>query len=209
MATKVINRGRRIRDMIVIAGSAGGIESLKKLLRGLPATLPATLAVVIHRSPVAASHLADVLQKASTLRVIEPAPLDPLEHGSVYLAPRDLHMQVVDGSFALSRGPKEHHTRPAADPLFTSAAASCGPRVVGVVLSGAGYDGVTGCVAIKERGGIVLVQDPGEATMPWMPRSAIAEDHVDGVMTITELAPALVALAAGRQIEPPPRPVAA
>jgi two-component system chemotaxis response regulator CheB len=86
------------------------------------------------------------------------------------------------------------------DPLFESAAATYGPRVGGVVLTGGGHDGVSGLFAIKAAAGLCLTQDPGDAIHPWMPLSAIRFDHVDGVLPLDRIAASLVALAIGDEV---------
>src|ERR671923_976034 len=129
--------------------------------------------------------------------VIEPADGLRLEHGIVYVAPRDQHLVFEDGVVRLDRGPKQHRTRPAIDPLFLSASAAYGPRVVGVLLSGMGGDGVTGFLAIKAAGGITLVQTPSDAQFPVMPMRALREDDVDGALSVEDLPPVLTALAVG------------
>jgi two-component system, chemotaxis family, protein-glutamate methylesterase/glutaminase len=96
-------------------------------------------------------------------------------------------MTVEDGHLRTLRGPREHFTRPAADPLFRSAAAAYGPRVVGVVLSGGGSDGMSGLIAIKKAGGVSLAQSPTDAQTPSMPKQAIAGDDVDAVLAIEAL----------------------
>jgi two-component system chemotaxis response regulator CheB len=106
-------------------------------------------------------------------------------------------MTVHHGVVQLRRTPKQHFTRPAADPLFRSAAHTYGRRVVGVVLSGSGSDGAAGCIAIKEAGGLSLVQSEDEASHTGMPRSSILQDGVDAVLPVHALAGLLVALAAG------------
>jgi two-component system chemotaxis response regulator CheB len=99
------------------------------------------------------------------------------------------------------RGPKEHSTRPAIDPLFRSAADSFRNRVVGVLLSGCGDDGVAGLVAIKDNEGICLVQDPEEADMPYMPINAIRYDHVDRTLPAKAIASIVSTLAKGGMVE--------
>jgi len=87
------------------------------------------------------------------------------------------------------------------DPLFRSAAARYGERVVGVLLSGMGADGVSGLIAIKKAGGMSLVPSPAEARFHNMPVAAICEDHVDAVLTVEELAPVLAQLARGDAVD--------
>ncbi len=118
--------------------------------------------------------------------------------GHVYLAPRDVHMTTVDEQWRLLQDPKVHRMRPAVDPLMISAAAARGPRVVGIVLSGGGSDGVDGLIAIKSKGGLSIVQRPDEARQPSMPLTAIREDDVDAALRADQIAEMLPLLAAGR-----------
>jgi len=192
---------RAHRDLVVIGASAGGVQAIRRLLNGLPAGLPASVAIVLHRHPFAASMLTDVLGRHSMLPVSEPRHGEALRSGRVYVAPRDHHMVVDDGRLLLSRGAKEHYTRPAVDPLFRSAAQSHGPRVIGVVLSGFGDDGVSGLIAIKAAGGLSVVQQPFEAVHDSMPQSAIKRDHVDAILTMDELAARLPGLVQGESFE--------
>jgi len=109
-----------------------------------------------------------------------------------------------DGVVRLGRGPKEHRTRPAIDPLFRSAAKVYGERVVGILLSGFGDDGVSGLIEIKKAGGLSMVQDPKEALHGSMPCTAIREDDVDAVLKLRELAAAIVDLANGEMVDVKP-----
>ncbi|RZI74476.1 MAG: chemotaxis protein CheB, partial [Pseudomonas sp.] len=104
-----------------------------------------------------------------------------IKAGRVYVAPPDLHMILEKGRVRLHHGPKENFTRPAVDPLFRSAAIEFGTRVVGIILTGRLDDGSAGLIAIKDRGGIAIVQDPAEAYADSMPRSAAACVIVDHV----------------------------
>jgi two-component system chemotaxis response regulator CheB len=133
----------------------------------------------------------------TTQTVSEPEDGEELERSRVYVAPRDRHLLMDGHRFHLDDGPKRHFARPAIDPLFESAASAHGPRVVGVILTGKGSDGVSGLRAIKAAGGISIVQDPSEASSPGMPESAICLDHVDMVLPIAEIARAMATLALG------------
>jgi len=197
----MLNIDRVRRDVIVIGASAGGVEALMRLFSELPVDLAAAIGVVLHRSPVHETRLAMVLGRRAALPVYEAGDGDPLKPGAIWLAPRDQHLLVEDGRLRLSRGPREHHTRPAIDPLFVSAAQSYGSRVVGVVLSGTGDDGVRGLIAIKAHGGLSLVQDPAEALHAGMPRNALAGDQVNAILSLDDLASTLGALALGEAVD--------
>jgi two-component system, chemotaxis family, protein-glutamate methylesterase/glutaminase len=112
------------------------------------------------------------------LKVFEPADGDPLQRGTVYVAPADCHMKFERDRIALDGGAKEHHMRPAVDSLFASAALTYGRRVVAVVLTGGGHDGMQGLLDVTAAGGLSLVQKPSEAEHASMPEYAIAHDHV-------------------------------
>jgi two-component system chemotaxis response regulator CheB len=200
-----MNVSRVPRDVVAIGASAGGIEGLRVLLAALPQDFPAAIAAVIHRSPLHVSHLAQTLSQRSHLPVLDASDGDPVQIGRVYLAPPDLHLRVEDSCFRLLRTPKIHFTRPAVDPLFESAAAAYGSRVVGVLLSGGGDDGVSGLTAIKAAGGLSIVQHPDEAPHPWMPANAIAFDHVDAVLPLEEIAAVLSSLARGCAVDLAPQ----
>ena len=188
------------RHVITIGASAGGVEALIELFERLPGSLPAALAVVLHMSPLFDSRLATVLARHTSLRVVPAVDGMPFQRGTAYVAMPDMHLRLAPGKVLLDRGPKAHHTRPAVDPLFISASRAYGEAVVGVLLSGNGMDGVSGLVAIKQRGGVSLVQDPSEAGYPGMPSKAIREDHVDAALPIAKLAEALQRLAEGESV---------
>jgi two-component system, chemotaxis family, protein-glutamate methylesterase/glutaminase len=185
------------RDVIGIGASAGGVEALQVFLSHIPGDFPARFALTIHRSPTAPSVLPMVLSRCGGLTVVEPHDGETFARGRVYLAPRDHHMTVRDGLLRIDRSPKQHHTRPAIDPLFSSLAEEYGERVIGVLLTGNLNDGVTGLVRIKEAGGVSVVQDPAEARFPGMPGSALMYDHVDVVVRLDAIFGVLSAFVRG------------
>lgn len=189
------------RDIIVIGASAGGVPTLSELFAALPARLPATIGVVLHRS-TSPGELAHVLGRRSTLPVIEPKRGSPLRQGVIYLAPPDHHLLFNHNGVDVQRGPKEHSTRPAIDPLFRSASANYGKRVVGMLLTGCGEDGVSGLIAISQASGITLAQDPDDAYMPYMPINALRFDDVAGVFPLRDMASVVKALVMGKVVSP-------
>ena len=192
------------RKLVLIGASAGGIGALQSLLGALPVEFPAIIGVTLHRSPRQESRLAQVLQRCTRLPIVEPSGPVRVEPGVVYLAPRDQHLLVRGEHVEPIRGPKENFTRPAVDPLFRSGAASHGDRVIGVVLSGWGADGVAGLIAIKRASGVAMVQHPDEAPARGMPVNALVRDHVDWVLPVSEMPPVLIRLAHGQSVDRDP-----
>lgn len=164
--------------LIVIGASEGGVSALQALAAAFPPDLPAAVLVVLH---VGAhnSTLAAILSHAGPLLALNPKNGEEITPGRIYVAPPDHHMIVGDGLIRLTKGPRENFARPSIDPLFRSAAEAYGPSVIGVILTGGLNDGTAGLYEIKRRGGIVIVQDPNEATNPSMPLSALRHVAVD------------------------------
>ncbi len=181
-------------NIVVVGASAGGVEALRRLINPLPPDLPAALFIVLHRPADSPSLLVNVLQSASALPVTHADDGEAIGLGRIYVAAPDRHLLIEGQRIRLTRGPKENRFRPAIDPLFRSAAYSHGPRVVGVVLTGNLDDGTAGLWAIKDRGGIAIVQDPEEATYPSMPQSALANVEIDYCLRLDEIAPTLAKL---------------
>lgn len=194
-----INNERIKRDIIVIGASAGGVPALQQIFADFPADMPAVIGVVLHQGSQP-SRLAQVLGRRSALPVVEPNHAMALKPGRIYLSPADHHLLFQPGSVVLQRGPREHSTRPAVDPLFRSAAEAYGRRVVGVLLTGCGEDGVSGLIAVTEAGGLTLAQDPEEAYMPYMPLNAIRFDDVGGLVSLDNAASVLTSLAHGDEV---------
>jgi two-component system chemotaxis response regulator CheB len=184
------------RAVIAIGASAGGVEALQAVVRGLPVDLDAAVFVVLHLPPYAKSRLPDVLNRIGGLPAAFVEDGESIAPGRIYVAPPDRHLLVRSGRLELSKGPRENHSRPAIDPLFRSAARAYGARAIGVILSGALYDGSAGLMAIKARGGLAIVQDPAEAIAAGMPLSALRLVDVDNVALASAIGPLL-----GRLVE--------
>ena len=194
-------------DIIVVGASGGGLEALQAMVAGLPPDLPAAVFVVWHIGPDSPSLLPAILGRAGPLPAMHPHDQEPITPGRIYVAPPDHHLLVEPGCVRLSRGPKENRFRPAVDPLFRSAAAAYGSRMIGVVLSGALDDGTAGMAAVKQVGGITVVQDPGEALNPGMPQSVLAHVPVDHVAPAAALGPLLSVIASSPPAEEGVQPV--
>jgi two-component system chemotaxis response regulator CheB len=179
------------RDIIVVGGSAGGVEAVSRIVAELPADFQGSVFVVIHIARAATSVLPAILTRSGRLLAVHPHDRSPIRPGVIYVAPPDHHLMVERGRVRLVRGPAENGSRPALDPLFRSAAAAYGPRVTGVVLSGNLDDGTAGLAEIKRCGGFTIVQDPDEALYPGMIRSAMKHVQVDEVLALDAIAPAL------------------
>lgn len=179
------------RDTIVIGASAGGVQALSALVAGLPDNLPAAVFIVLHIPADVRSLLPDILARDSRLQVAHAITGEKISHGKIYIAPPDHHLLIEKNKVKLVRGPKENLHRPSIDTLFRSAARWAGPRAIGVVLTGARDDGTAGMRAIKQRGGIAIVQDPKEASFPSMPLSVMQDIKVDYSLPLKEIAPLL------------------
>ena len=181
-------------DIIVIGASAGGLETLQRLVKSLPAGLAASVFIVLHVSADSPLLLPSILEKAGKLPAVSPADKTRIAHGRIYVAPPDYHMLIEPAWVRIVHGPRENRHRPAIDPLFRSAGWAYGPRVIGVVLSGNLDDGTAGLWAVKARGGIAVVQDPADALAPAMPASAMAHVVVDHCVSLDQMGPLLVSL---------------
>ncbi|WP_375463239.1 chemotaxis protein CheB [uncultured Methylobacterium sp.] len=181
--------------IIIIAVSAGGLSPLRRIIAALPATCAASVLIVSHVGPNP-SILPAILGMGGNLPVSHGEDGEPVEAGHVYVAPPDRHTYLDRGRIHLDHGAKVHHTRPAAGPLFISAAEVYGDHVLGIVLGGYGADGAEGS-AIKEHGGVAIVQAPDEAEQPAMPWAAILADYPDACLPVEKIAAGVALFCAG------------
>jgi two-component system, chemotaxis family, protein-glutamate methylesterase/glutaminase len=177
------------RPAIVVVGcSLGGLTVLQRILRELPRDYPLPLAIVQHRSALTAERLGAALQESTMLPVREAEDKEPIVPGCIYVGPPEYHLLVDTGRFALSTDAKVQMARPSIDVLFESAADAYLERVVAVALTSASKDGAQGAARIKQKGGIVIVQDPATAESPVLPRAVVAACAVDRVLPVEDIA---------------------
>ncbi|MEU6004190.1 chemotaxis protein CheB [Streptomyces sp. NPDC047197] len=178
--------------IVAVASSAGGIQGLGELLGGLGPDLPVPVLVVQHLDPRHRTLLAEVLARRTELYVKLAEDQEPVNPGTVYLAPPDRHLLVgPDGVLTLSNSELVHFVRPSADLLFESVAGAYGPGAIACVITGTGVDGSMGVEAVKSRGGTVIAEDPRTAQFTGMPKAAVDTGAVDFVLRIEEIAAAI------------------
>jgi two-component system, chemotaxis family, CheB/CheR fusion protein len=175
-------------QVIGVGASAGGLEALERLLSGIDVTVPWAWVVVQHLAPDHKSLMAEILSKRTSLIVQEAHDGDTLEAGRVYLAPSHANVAIDRDVVRLVDRSPGHALNLPVDILFRSLADSRGEKAVGVVLSGTGSDGRAGVEAIKQAGGVVIVQDPAGARFDGMPQAAIGTGLVDAVVAAEQIA---------------------
>lgn len=180
--------------LIVIGTSLGGSRALQTLLKGLPSSFPLPLAIVQHRSRGTGELLINFLQENCAMPVDEVEDKTPMYPSRVYVAPAGYHMLAEKGYFSLSTDAPVQYSRPSIDVLFESAAATYGPELIGVILTGANNDGAKGCANLKKRGGWLVVQEPATAERQTMPMAVLAVAPADQILSVEEIATHLVAL---------------
>jgi two-component system chemotaxis response regulator CheB len=193
------------RDIVVIGGSAGASEALYSMLPGLPAGLPASLFVLLHRTwrSGCPDPFPDFVARKTSLAVKTAADWHSVEGSTIYIAPPDSEMFFESGRVRIKPCPMNRLFRNGIDKLFRSAADVFGPRVVAVLLSGMMTDGREGLWEVRKRGGLTMVQDSRVAKFPDLPRNAISDMPVHYCLQLRELAEKLGEVA-GERLEPPP-----
>src|SRR5215469_14573371 len=191
--------GNRLKKVVVMGGSQGAIETLLPIMSSLPADLPTALFVVVHLPIEADSYLPKILERAGHLKVQSAKDGEPIRSGHVYVAPPDYHLTVEGRTVQVHKGPRENRHRPAIDPLFRTAARAFGPGAIAVILSGYLDDGSAGSFAVRQRGGIAIVQDPADAQASEMPRRALEYGGADYRLPSKAIAPKLIELIHSRE----------
>ena len=193
------DESQRPIEAIVIGGSAGSVEALTAILPPLQLDCGVGVFVVMHLPRERPSLLVNIFAPKCQLRVVEAQDKEPVEPGTIYFAPPDYHLLVDEGPrLALDANALVHFSRPAIDVLFESAADAYGPRLVGIVLSGANSDGASGLKAVQRAGGLTLVQRPETAIASTMPEAALKAAPGSLSLTLAQMFQLLRGLSAGR-----------
>jgi len=174
---------------VVVGASAGAIEALATILPGLSEEYGAPIIIVVHVPAHKKSLLAELFKAKCALKVVEAEDKEPIIGGTIYFAPPGYHLLVeTNKTLSLSHDDPVFYSRPSVDVLFESAADAYGPKLVGIVLTGANQDGAKGLKAVADAGGRAIVQNPAEAYASAMPEAAIAACPTAQVLTLEEIA---------------------
>ena len=201
-------RGYDEQPIVGLGGSAGSISALQTFFRATPHDTGLAFVVVVHLSRDHESTLAGVLQRSTVMRVVQVRSTVRVEPDTVYVIPPSCTLATIDGALRLGRLDPEQGGRYTIDVFFRTLADSHGPGAVAVVLSGMDGDGAIGIKRIKERGGLTIAQDPGQADAPDMPRTAIATGMVDWVLKVEDMPTKLVTYRqVGERLRLPPEQI--
>jgi two-component system chemotaxis response regulator CheB len=186
---------RKQYDAIVIGSSAGGLNALKVLFRGLDKLFNIPLIIVQHISADSENYLIQILNDIRKLQVKEADEKEQPMPGMAYLAPPNYHLLLEpDRTFTLTIDERVNYARPSIDVLFETAAEAYKEKLIGIILTGANSDGSKGLRKIKEFGGLAIVQDPETAEVESMPRAAIQATMTDHIIPLDEIAAFLNAI---------------
>lgn len=195
--------GGRSFKAVAVGVSTGGVAALKLLLGALPASFPVPVLIVTHLAPGSDDGLAVLLDTYSPLRVKEADDQELIQAGMAYIAPANYHLLVGrDFRLALSIDPPVNFARPSVDVLFETAAEAYGAGLIGVQLTGAGFDGSKGLLKVRKNKGVVIIQDPADAECDAMPRSALQLQKPDHLKTLKQIPALLTRLVYGGTMHP-------
>ncbi|MBJ2267080.1 chemotaxis protein CheB [Pseudomonas sp. MF6772] len=180
---------------IVVGASAGGVEALLSVFGALAPGFNLPIIAVLHLPDERRSQLAEVFDRRLAIPVVEARDKETIQPGTLYFATPGYHLSVEhDHSLSLSQEERVHHSRPAIDYLFESAADVYGPNLLAILLTGANQDGARGLAQVKQRGGTTVIQDPAEARVAVMPMAALALHTPDHILTLSRIGDLLASL---------------
>jgi two-component system, chemotaxis family, CheB/CheR fusion protein len=186
------NRASVEFPVVGLGASAGGLDAFRRFFDALPANCGMAFVLIQHLDPKHQSMMVDLLAGHTAMKVLQATDGTHLERDHVYLIPPGAYLAIHGGSLRLSKPRERHGARMPFDFFLRSLAEECGERAICAVLSGTGTDGSLGLKAVKEKGGLVIVQDPEEAAFDGMPRSAIMSGGADLVLTVARISKAVV-----------------
>lgn len=174
--------------VLIIGGSAGSLEVLMRIFPKLAPISSFAIVIVLHRKNTEDSLLEELFALKTQIPVKEVEDKVKLKPGFIYIAPSDYHLLFEKNNLlSLDISEKINYSRPSIDVSFESAAEVYGSSLVGILLSGANSDGTQGLIAIKNAGGTVIVQNPENAGMPFMPQNAISNTTPDWILNENEV----------------------
>ncbi|HKX44999.1 MAG TPA: chemotaxis protein CheB, partial [Burkholderiaceae bacterium] len=174
--------------VVGLGGSAGGIQALQAFFATVPPNTGLAYVVVLHLSGEHESTLAELLQRATPMKVLQVQESHRFEPDTVYVIPPRKALRSIDGYLQVSELPRGRYPHIAVDLFFRTLADTHGPHAAAIVLSGVDGDGAIGIKRIKERGGLTIAQDPDEAQYGGMPRAAVGTGMVDWVLPVEQMA---------------------
>ena len=168
----------------MIGGSAGSFQVVASILNALPKNFDMPVILCLHRLKHVRSGFVEALSLKSNIPIVEPYDKEPIKPGRAYLAPANYHMFIELGNrFALSTEEAVHHSRPAIDLSFITAAQAYRNKLVGVILSGANKDGAYGLKKVADLGGLTIVQDPADCEVRTMTEAALQLTKANHVLS--------------------------
>lgn len=185
-----MEENKRIKDckVVIIGGSAGSLQALLQILPFVEKPISFAIVIVVHRKNTDEQTLEDLIALKSKVTVKEVEDKVKLEAGFIYIAPSNYHLLFEkDETLSLDTSEKINYSRPSIDVSFESAAEIYTNHLIGILLSGSNSDGTFGLKAIQAAGGIIVVQNPLSADMPFMPNNAILHTTPDFVLKTQEI----------------------
>ena len=175
-------------EAIVIGVSSGGLKALKLIFSALPSDFAVPVIIVQHIGPRSENSWIKLLNDSCAIPIKEADEKEKVGTGNIYVAPSNYHLMIEeDKTFSLTIDERVNFARPSIDVLFESAAEAYKEKLIGIILTGANNDGTKGVKRIKERGGMVIIQDPNTAESSYMPASAIAAIQPDYILELDQI----------------------
>lgn len=187
-----------VRDIVVIGAGLGGLSAIAKMASSWPKELPVAVLIALATEDQPADTVLQIIDSYASFHVSFAIHDKLIEPGHIYVSPLGKHLAI--GRLGVTRidEPSFFDTvKPSVNRLFSAAAVVYGSRVIAVILSGHQYDGVQGLRDVEAAGGVSIVQDPEDASVPRMPRHVIKNDHPRYSAKASEIAPLVQRLIRG------------